>query len=309
MGLFGVWIPLAFQSMPPSSASTVPLTEIRTLDASSDVYRDQAIKAKANKDYQTAGDMFSKTASVLIGQGSHFNKIEAAMAFEDASKCYQQLGNFSTILNMVVGLLILFSGQVISVLQQAADLFQRHDRNGVRAARVLEHLANIYERNMKDPSQALHHVIQAADAYERDNDPRAAPLRVRAMDLMASEGRFSDAMALCDANILNASHMHDTTLKYRIKDILLAYGLCILGTQDWVKLTQWIDTVPETHAEFLETREYKLLRDIDMAISEFNALEVERIVSDYLRVMPFSERWKMDVLKKAQQSLDKDELT
>lgn len=290
IGIFGVWMLASKGSFDQdaqyggSLKRSASLSEIKSTDAVADSLREKAIKEKARKNYEAAGDYFYKAAETLQQSPNNYNKIEAALLYEDASKCFQITQNYS---------------RVISCLQQAV----KHDPSSTRSARVYETLSTMYLRHIPGDnlSNAIDFMIKSAQCYQENSDIRCIFTWLKVAELEALAGEFDKALMTNQNHVLQ-SEFFSEAMKYREKEVLFFQGLCHIGNLNWSELTKWLDCTKQKHSSFCETREYQFLLDLSSSASSSDPDKWSDTISEFVKISPIIEPWKLNALRKAKPS-------
>ncbi|KAJ3330600.1 hypothetical protein HDU76_005290 [Blyttiomyces sp. JEL0837] len=276
LGLFGIWFLL----------STV-VTEGENVEMTSDnadSLREQAIQAKAKKDYVMAARYFHKAGEMFSKLPSEFHQSESAKSFEDASNCYQILKQ---------------TENANTAALKAAKIFVVSERTAARGARLYERVAN--EVVKTDPTKALFYLEKAKEALESIDDGRVFSIDLLRAEIFAKNKKYEQAIELY--NKLCQFAVNDSALKFSVRNYVCDALYCIMALGDEVRFEKQLHYYMEAYPMFTEHPDSEFLEIVATAWKNGDSDRFDAALKRHLAIRTV-QPWQKDALKMVQGGME-----
>ncbi|KAI5670416.1 hypothetical protein M9H77_10780 [Catharanthus roseus] len=250
-----------------------------------DLFDKAANAYKLAKSWDQAGAVYVKLANCHLKLDS---KHEAANAYADAGHCYKKTN----------------SKEAISCLEQAVNLFLDIGRLNM-SARYYKEIAEICEQE-QNLDQAIVYYERAADLFQSEEvNSTANQCRQKIAQFASQLEQYQKAIEIFE-DIARQS-LNNNLLKYGVKGHLLNAGICQLCKADAVAINNALERYQELDPTFSGTREFRLLRDLAVAVDEEDVAKFTDAVKEY-DSMTQLDSWKTTLLLRVKEALKAKEL-
>jgi alpha-soluble NSF attachment protein len=274
IGIFNNW----FKIPVTSDAKHATLDEIAS-QTKAESEREQGNKAKINKDYSSAGELYQR-AAISFGNTDY---MESASCYEEAFKAYKQ-GNNS---------------KARIFLEKAINLYENHDKKSSRAAKLYETLGQFIEESKVDLIGAMKAFIKAGELFEREGQTsRLFACLMKIAEIQATLGNFNAAIETFKRLIVASQYA--SYLQFRLKEFLFSIQLCTLANNggDLIGVEKIIDEHLNAFPTYKNTNEFKLISKLLQAIKNYEEEDWNSCFTEYLQL--FGRGWKANVIKESE---------
>ncbi|CAG8833194.1 21157_t:CDS:2, partial [Gigaspora margarita] len=268
-------------------------TESQVLEGMAYKEKEDAIRAKGKRDFQTSSRCFLSAAKYFQKIGDDYNLLEAAGCYEDAYKSLQQLNQLD---------------KALKALETAASIYEKNDRQHSRAARTYESLAEQHKK-ITNPNRNLEKALamhkKAAELFELDSDGRYLFSLISQAELSAELGYYEQGIILFEQ--IAATTANDSLLNFRVKDHVFWQCLCIIALDDWVRLEKQLAQSSESYPSFTDSRECEFVNSLIAAKNSYDPSAFATACKKYDQLTKLTP-WQTNILLKAKKGLEVEDL-
>ncbi|CAD5224867.1 unnamed protein product [Bursaphelenchus okinawaensis] len=228
-----------------------------------DLYVQAGNLFKVAKNWTAAGNAFLKAAE-LYGS-SQDGKHDSAREYDQAGNCFRKVD----------------TAKAIDCLKKTAEIYTDMGRFNM-AAKVHTTIAEIYETDSPDKQLCAKHYQIAADFYKgEESKSSATKCLVKVAQVSAELEQYRKAIEVYEEIALwEADH---PTLKYAAKNHFLLALLCHLCV-DLLDTQQALRRYEDASPSFSDSREYKFIKELTIAMEEQNPDVFTETVKNYDKI-------------------------
>ncbi|KAI0979336.1 hypothetical protein GJ496_010234 [Pomphorhynchus laevis] len=243
-------------------------------------------KYKLDKQWHIAADAYCKAANIYVKTHS---KHDASQNYIEAANSYRKVD----------------PKLAIEMFQRSISILTEMGRFSM-AARYYQTSGEIYTE-IGDNKSAVDAYEKAGDLYlGEDATSSANKCQLKVAELSAISGDYKRAIQIFESVAIRSTQ--NNLLKYSVKDYLFKASICQLCIDNLNAQMAIERYVKEISAAFADTREYKLIRQISLAIDNSSLDEFNEALAEFDKVIKL-DGWCSQLLilvKKPLESMDDD---